>query len=297
MFYNLNIRSKYLLMLTIILLVPYLFRSTTTYIYDEEWGDYYESTSRGVWAISFMLIFAALIARSEYVHRSLLALSGVWAIANFIPARFSEWNNGNFESFLAVLLYVGGLVTLGIVLNAEKTFINFQFSAYFTRIISSQHKVFSAIWAVLTVLAALFFAWATYTYNSDASLSSVITVLAVFITVVAVFDFIHRFFDEKSSAILSVVKQLNDFSLNTYLTRRISSWIYGLLHTFILLGSLYLVPNFLSGWSSSSWALILGFPVLAPLAIAGAYFSIMIIRLVFEYSNALVHIAENTYKR
>ena len=147
------------------------------------------------------------------------------------------------------------------------------------------------------MLAALFFAWATYTYNSDASLSSVITVLAVFITVVAVFDFIHRFFDEKSTAILGVVKQLNDFSLNTYLTRRISSWIYGLLHTFILLGSLYIVPTFLSGWSTSSWALILGFPVLAPLAIAGAYFSIMIIRLVFEYSNALVHIAENTYKR
>ena len=296
MFYNLNVRSKYLLMLTIILLVPYLFRSTTTYIYDEEWGDYYESTSRGVWAISFMLIFAALIARSEYVHRSLLALSGVWAIANFIPATFSEWNNGNFETFLAVLLYVGGLVTLAIVLNAEKTFINFQFSAYFARIVSSQHKVFSAIWAVLTVLAALFFAWATYIYNSEASLSSVVTVLAVLISVVAVFDFIHRFFDEKSIAILSVVKQLNDFSLNTYLTRRISSWIYGLVHTLILLGSLYLVPYFLSN-TYSTWGLIIGFPVLAPLAIASAYFFIMIIRLVFEYSNALVHVAENTSKR
>ena len=294
MFYNLNVRSKYLLMLTIVLLVPYLFRST--YVFDDYYEEYIE-TSGSLFAISFMLIFAALIARSEYVHRSLLALSGVWAIANFIPVRFSEWSNGNFESLLAVLLYAGGLVTLAIVLNAEKTFINFQFGAYFARIVSSKHKVFSAIWAVLTVLAALFFAWATYTYNSESSLSSVITVLAVFITVVAVFDFIHRFFDEKSNAILSVVKQLNDFSLNTYLTRRISSWIYGLLHTFILLGSLYIVPTFLAGWSTSSWALILGFPVLAPLAIAGAYFSIMIIRLVFEYSNALVHIAENTYKR
>ena len=284
-------------MLTIVLLVPYLFRSTFSEGYDEYGEYYFEDNSGGVLAISFMFIFAALIARSEYVHRSILALSGVWAIANFIPARFSEWNNGNFESFLAVLLYVGGLVTLGIVLNAEKAFVNFQLSAFFNRIISSQHKIFSAVWAVLTVIAALFFAWAAYTYNSEASLSSVITVLAVFITVVAVFDFIHRFFEEKSTAILSVVKQLNDFSLNTYLTRRISSWIYGLLHTFILLGSLYLVPTFLAGWSTSSWALILGFPVLAPLAIAGAYFSIMIIRLVFEYSNALVHIAENTYKR
>lgn len=296
MFYNLNVRSKYLLMLTIVLLVPYLFRSTFSEGYDEYGEYYFEGSGGGVLAISFMFIFAALIARSEYVHRSLLALSGVWAIANFIPVRFSEWSNGNFESLLAVLLYAGGLVTLAIVLNAEKTFINFQFSAYLTRIISSQHKVFSAVWAVLTVLAALFFAWATYLYNSEASLSSVITVLAVFITVVAVFDFIHRFFDEKSIAILSFIKQLNDFSLNTYLTRRISSWIYGLLHTLILLGSLYLVPYFLST-TYSTWGLILGFPVLAPLAIVGAYFLIMIIRLVFEYSNALVHVAENTYKR
>jgi hypothetical protein len=243
-----------------------------------------------------MFIFAALIARSEYVHRSLLALSGVWAIANFIPVEFSEWSDGDFESLFAVLLYVAGLVTLGTVLNAEKTFVNFQFAAYFARIVSSQHKIFSAVWAVLTVLAALFFSWATYTYNSEASLNSVIKVLAVFITVVAVFDFIHRFFDQKSTAVLSVVKQLNDFSLNSYLTRRISSWIYGLLHTVILLGALYLVPYTLSD-TFSTWGLILGFPVLAPLAIASAYLFIMIIRLVFEYSNALVHIAENTSRR
>ena len=281
-------------MLTIMLLVPYLFR--TTYIYDSYYDEYYRGASgSGLGTISFILIFAALIARSEYVHRSLLALSGVWAIANFIPVRFSEWSEGNFESLLAVLLYVGGLVTLGAVLNAEKAFGNSQFTAYMNRIISSQNKVFSAVWAVLTVLAALFFAWVTYAYNYEASLNSVIEVLAVFITVVAVFDFIHRFIDEKSIAILSVVKQLNDFSLNSYLTRRISSWIYGLLHTYILLGSLYLVPYLLSD-TFSTWGLILGFPVLAPLAIAGAYLIIMIIRLVFEYSNALIHIAENTSK-
>jgi hypothetical protein len=47
----------------------------------------------------------------------------------------------------------------------------------------------------------------------------------------------------------------------------------------------------------TTWGLLIGFPVLAPLAIAGAYLVIMIIRLVFEYSNALVHVAENTSKR
>ena len=295
MFYNLNTRSKYLLFLAIALLVPYLFRSG--FYYDSYWDEYYFGGSAvGLGTVSFLFIFAALIARSEYVHRSLLALSGVWAIANFIPVRFSEWSDGNFESLIAVLLYVGGLVALGSVLNAEKAFINFQFGSYFARIASSQHKVFSAVWAVLSIVAALFFSWVTYAFNSDASLNNVVKILAVFITVVAVFDFIHRFFDQKSTAILSFVGQLNDFSLNSYLTRRISSWIYGLLHTVILLGALYLVPYLLSN-TFTTWGLLIGFPVLAPLAIAGAYLFIMIIRLVFEYSNALVHVAENTSKR
>jgi hypothetical protein len=295
MFYNLNTRSKYLLFLAIALLVPYLFRSG--FYYDSYWDEYYfGGPSVSLDTISFLFIFVALIARSEYVHRSLLALSGVWAISNFIPVQFSEWSNGEFVSLFAILLYVAGLITLAMVLNAEKAFINFQFSSYFARIASSQHKVFSAVWAVLTVVAALFFSWTTYAFNSDASLNNVVKILAVFITVVAVFDFIHRFFDQRSTAILSFVRQLNDFSLNSYLTRRISSWIYGLLHTIILLGALYLVPYLLSD-TFTTWGVILGFPVLAPLAIAGAYLVIMIIRLVFEYSNALVHIAENTSKR
>jgi hypothetical protein len=124
---------------------------------------------------------------------------------------------------LPILLYVGGLVALGSVLNAEKAFINFQFGSYFARIASSQHKVFSAVWAVLSIIAALFFSWLTYAFNSDASLNNVVKILAVFITVVAVFDFIHRFFDQKSTAILSFVGQLNDFSLNSYLT--VDLWI------------------------------------------------------------------------
>jgi hypothetical protein len=293
MFYNLNTRSKYLLFLAIALLVPYLFRSS--YRWDSYFEEYYAGSSTGLGTISFMLIFASLIARSEYVHRSLLSLSGIWAIANFVPMQFNQWVDG-IEGILAFLLYIGGLVVLGIVLSKEKAFINFQFSSYFARIVSSQHKIFSIVWAVLTVLGAFLFSLLAYASNSTASLNNVIKILAVFITVAAIFDFIHRFFEENSTAIFSFVKQLNDFSLNTYLTRRISSWTYGLIHTLVLLGALYLVPTTLSSYFSTL-GLILGFPILAPLAIVAAYLFLMIIRLVFEYSNALVHVAENTAKR
>ena len=294
MFYNLNPRSKYLLFLAIALLVPYLFKST--YFWDSYWDEYLEASyTVGLNSISFMLIFASLIARSEYVHRSLLSLSGIWAIANFIPISFDIWFYAGTDLF-STMLYIGGLIALGFVLVTEKAFINFQIGSYFGRVGNSQHKIFSVIWAVLTVLAALFSSWVSLLYSDAITLNSVVKVLAVFVSVVAIFDFIHRFFEEKSQVILGVVRQLNDFSLNSYLTRRISSWIYGLLHTLILLGTLYAVPYFLSS-SFSTWGIILGFPVIAPLAIVVAYLFIMIIRLVFEYSNALVHVAENTSKR
>jgi hypothetical protein len=294
MFYNLNTRSKYLLFLAITLLVPYLFRSS--YLWDSYWEEYYESSSTGLGTISFLLIFASLIARSEYVHRSLLSLAGIWAIANFVPVRFDDWFYASFSDLLSVLLYIGGLVALGFVLVSEKAFINYQFGSYFARIGKSQHKIFTIIWVILTVVVALFSSWLSYIYSYEVSLNSLVKIPAVFISVVAIFDFIHRFFEENSTAIFSFVKQLNDFSLNTYLTRRISSWTYGLIHTLVLLIALYLVPTFLSS-SFPSWILIFAFPVVAPLAIVAAYLLLMIIRLVFEYSNALVHIAENTYKR
>jgi hypothetical protein len=295
MFYSLNTRSKYLLFLAIALLVPYLFRST--YIYDSYWDDYYEgNASVGLDTISFILIFASLIARSEYVHRSLLSLSGIWAIANLIPRRFDDWFYASFSELFSILLYIGGLVALGFVLVSEKSFINFQIGSYFARIGNSQHKIFSIIWVVLTIIVALFSSWISLLYSDEITLNSVVKVLAVFISVVAIFDFIHRFFEEKSHAILGVVRQLNDFTLNSYLTRRISSWIYGLLHTVILIGAFYAVPILMSS-TFPTWILIVGFPVIAPLAIVVAYLLLMIIRLVFEYSNALVHIAENTYKR
>ena len=280
MFYNLNTRSKYLLFLAIALLVPYLFRSS--YLWDSYYDEYYEgNNTAGLNTISFILIFASLIARSEYVHRSLLALSGIWAIANFIPMNFDDWLYAGTGLF-SILLYIGGLVVLGIVLVKEKSFIDFQIVSYFTRIGNSQHKIFTIIWAVLTVLAALLSSWVNLLYSGEITLNSVVKVLAVFISVVAIFDFIHRFFEENSTAIFSFLKQLNDFSLNTYLTRRISSWTYGLIHTVVLLGALYAVPALLSS-TFPNWFLILAFPVVAPLAIGVAYLFIMIIRLVFEY--------------
>lgn len=293
MFHIANKSHKYLLLLSMALLVPYSFRVTV--FYDAYWGDF-TSNAEFIDTLAFILVFGALIARSEYVQRALLALASIWGIANFIPRDFNSWSDGNFENFLTVLLYIGGFAILATILIQEKVLTHFQIAEYINRVANSRHRIFSFIWVVLTALAGLVYAWYTFDSEPETTAYSVALTIAVFVTVVSIFDFIHRFFEENDDAIAHFVDLLNDFSLNTYLTRRISSWMYALIHTASLVTATYLVPQLLSQYDSSPWLLIVGFPIIAPITWVGTYLFIMLIRLIFEYSNALIHVAENTSK-
>lgn len=277
-----------------VLMVPYLFR--TTQLWDSYWEEYYFASNSGIDTIAYLFIFGALIARSTYVQKSLLGLASVWAITNFIPYTFDEWNNGNFESFLAIILYAAGTVLLGKVTFEEGALINFQLESFVLRIQGSAHKLFSIIWVAITAIASVAAAWFQFDSYGEVNLYTLISTLAVFLTSVAIFDFIHRFFEENRESLAKFTSSLNDFSLNTYMTRRISSVLYGLFHTFILVGTVYILPTTITGFDSQFWFLLLGFPLLLPVALLGAYLIIMLVRLVFEYTNALIHVAENTSK-
>jgi hypothetical protein len=237
-----------------------------------------------------------MIARSSYVQKSLLGLSVVWGVANFLPYSFDEWNNGNFESFFTIVLYIAGMGLLGKVVLVEKALPSLQFTEFIDRVKSSAHKVFSIAWLILTVLASIAAAWLRYQNYSQTNLYTVISTIAVFITTVAIFDLIHRFFEENSKEISNFVASLNNFSIDTYLTRRIASGIYAITHTAILLLTAYYVPVGISGLDSSFWVLLIGFPLALPVALFLAYLVITVVRLVIEYSNALIHVAENTSK-
>lgn len=294
MFHITNVKSKYFLLLAMFLMVPYLFR--VTLVWDSYWEDYYYSSNTGIDTIAYLFVFGALIARSTYVQKSLLGLASLWALTNFIPYSFNSWDNGNFESFLAIILYVAGTVILGKVALDEGALINFQLESFVARIQSSTHKIFSIVWAIVTALASIAAAWSQYNSYGEVNFYTLISTLAVFITSVAVFDFIHRFFEEHREALTKFTSTLNDFSLNAYMTRKISSVLYGLIHTFVLVGTVYAIPLAISDMDSSFWLLLFGFPLGLPVALFGAYLVIMLVRLVFEYTNALIHVAENTSK-
>lgn len=275
-------------------MVPYLFR--TTWIWDSYWEEYYQTTNTSIDTIAFIFIFAALIARSTYVQKCLLGLSVVWGISNLVPYSFDEWNNGNFESFLTVVLYLAGLGLLGKIALTEDALPSLQFTAFADRVKNSTHQIVSVVWVIVTVLAGVAAAWLRYQNYGKTNLYTVITTIAVFITTVAIFDIIHRFFEENSAELASFAKKLNDFSLDTYLTRRIASGIYAIAHTVILLFTVYYVPVAISTFDSRFWVLLIGFPLVLPVAIFLAYLAITAVRLVIEYSNALIHVAENTSK-
>jgi hypothetical protein len=275
-------------------MVPYLFRITL--IYDSYWGDYYPSSNTGIDTISYLFIFAALIARSSYVQKSLIGLASIWAITNFIPYTFTEWNNGNFESFFAIILYVAAATILGKVALDEGALVNFQLESFVSRIQNSSHKIFSIVWVIVTAIASIAAAWVQFNSYGEVNFYTLITTLAVFLTTIAVFDFVHRFFEEHRDALAKFGATLNDFSLNVYMTRKISSVFYGILHTFLLVGVVYGLPITITDMSSQFWVLLFGFPLLLPVALLFAYLIIMLIRLVFEYTNALIHVAENTKK-
>jgi hypothetical protein len=294
MFHIENVKSKYFLLLAMALMVPYLFR--TTMIWDSYWEEYYQSTPTGTQTLAFIFVFGALIARSKYVQSALLSVAGVWGIANLFPYSFNEWSNGNFESFLQVVLYVAGIVLLGKVILDEGVLNNLQITSFIERVNNSTHKVFGVLWLIIASLSALGASWLQYEYYGTTNLLTVLETVAVFISIIALFDLIHRYIEENLQTLSAFTKSLNDFSLNTYLTRRISSALYAVIHTGTLLFSVYYLPTVIGSYDSSFWVMLVGFPLLLPVTLIGAYLFIMIIRLVFEYTNALIHVAENTGK-
>jgi hypothetical protein len=97
---------------------------------------------------------------------------------------------------------------------------------------------------------------------------------------------------------------LSDFSLKTYLTRKISSALYGLTYVtisvavglgvpvfaydYLLLRDLFTGIGFLGP--------IVFFPVGVLVAFVVWFILILIVRLTYEFANAIIHIAENTAK-
>jgi hypothetical protein len=97
---------------------------------------------------------------------------------------------------------------------------------------------------------------------------------------------------------------LSDFSLRTYLTRKISSALYGL--TYVLITAVVGIGVPVYGYQSlylrdyftgiGFLGPIAVFPIAVLVAIVIWFLVVLLIRLTYEFTNAIIHIAENTTK-
>lgn len=95
---------------------------------------------------------------------------------------------------------------------------------------------------------------------------------------------------------------LSDFSLKTYLTRKISSALYGL--TYVLVTAIVGIGVPVYGYQSlylrdyftgiGFLGPIAVFPIAVLVAIVIWFLVVLLIRLTYEFANAIIHIAENT---
>lgn len=131
------------------------------------------------------------------------------------------------------------------------------------------------------------------------------------ITTLVVLEYIVDFLEVHLDELKRILIDLNDTSIDKYITRRLSSWLYSILRFTIIVGCVVAAPYvlrsilvgdfplyYLTGLSLTTvwWIIGLGSIVLMPIALVFAYIMILLIRFVLEYSNAIIHIAQNTSK-
>lgn len=188
------------------------------------------------------------------------------------------------------------------------------------KIRNSRHKgpVYSA-----TILSLISFAAGIYGiflqgYNFRSSqkdflhyVNLLAQVVVLIVITLVVIDFLVGFLESQFETFRGIFVDLNDTSIEKYITRRLSSWLYAFIRFALIVGFLvaspYLLRSILVGdfslyslmglsLNTVWWIIGLGSVVLMPIALVIAYVFIFLIRFAFEYSNAIIHIAQNTTK-
>ncbi len=296
MFHISNIKNRNIVFFSLALIVAYGFQ--TTMLWDSYWGEWYESSPQMENLYAFGFIFLCVISRALYVQRAFMALASVWLVANFIPTNFQYWTQGGFNEFLVTALYLAGaflFIRFGL---AENGLIHQQLPLVISRFQNAGNRVFGLAWmgasALLSVIIGIVNFQSMWGNIVHRLLHMAGNSLTVFISSYILFVFI----DDYRDTFKNMAANLNDFSLNTYLTRTISSWLYAVIHFCTVASIGIAVPLALNaaGFDGLGKTLmfVLGFIPFLIFMVVIAYLVLMLIRLVFEYSNALIHIAQNT---
>lgn len=273
--------------------------------------------------IYLSLFFAAFVKNSE--QRKVLVILAA------IPATYAglPWTNRIFEFrgefyrltntdywhilvltlltlFACIFIVISAWETKSLAITYVKKFIEATYKG--------NHKVVTiAMTLLLPVLAFVLLKeiWESlfldYTVLGDYLYSVLLLVvqnISIFFAAFIGFAFLHPVLTKWIEIALKWNSELRDFSFKTYLTRRIASALYGFTFVFLAGGVGLVLPVYAYEYFGFADVLtgvgFLGPIFIFPLGVAiglVAWFLIMlVIRLTYEFTNAIIHIAENTTK-
>jgi hypothetical protein len=116
--------------------------------------------------------------------------------------------------------------------------------------------------------------------------------------------FLHPVLTKWIEVALNWNRELRDFTFKTYLTRRIASALYGFTYIFFAGGIGLVLPVYSYEYFNIADYLtgvgflgpIFVFPLGVALGLLVWFLVMLVIRLTYEFTNAIIHIAENTSK-
>ncbi len=286
-----------------------------------ELGDYNLS---GFLALTYVsLLFAAFVKISEK-RNVLIIFSALPAIYSGLP-----WTNRIFEfrgDFYRVtntdywhiltltLLTLFASIYLVIAAWETRTLAHSYIKRFIESIYRGNHKILAiAMFIPVLILLAILLKqlWESlfldYEVLGDYLYSEFLLLFqntSIFLIAFVGFAFLNPVLTNWIDIALKWTRELGDFSFKTYLTRRIASALYAF--TYILLAGLIglIIPVYSYEYFNFSEYLtgvgFLGpmfiFPLGVLIALLTWFLVMLIIRLTYEFTNAIIHIAENTSK-
>jgi hypothetical protein len=277
-----------------------------------------------VYLVAFLSLFYAMATPDLMIRMKLLSIASfplIWAAFPYSLRAFKV-NIVTFDDFvLTALLIIMGITSIWLAASTVSNGVK-SIKELYIQAIKGEHKVTSLILAIIPfcITAALLNTYirillpsysgmpkgSDYTYSCITDGLLVIALIVVSLLIVA---YLRPYFDNLSTHISNWLTYLRDFSIETYITRKISGWIYQVSYV-VLAGCaayipMYLNTDFLDSIIAGEFVIgklgilipLFTFPFYLLVAAVIWFLAMAVVRLVFEFSNAVIHIAQNTSKK
>lgn len=250
--------------------------------------------------LAFVLTFGSYFFRNHFYSTAFFAAGTVFSF--FLTVNAAVYANSDYSDFVNVGL---GLAMVGVVFSLVSLFIGegsviAYIATSFKRIFTvGDHKVFSGVSQGVLIGLFIWVSFGLFNFYDDEHVSDfkfyivfLVRVILYYFTLFTAVNALHFLISYNWSAIAGIFAKLDDTSLDVYVTRTISSWLYSVARwaAFVFLGYSFASSMHTYG----DWQQLWLFPVVLPVIFLAGYLILMVVRIALESTNSIIHIAQNT---